>query len=113
MFDEVYDATESYRSKRAMDRIDCADLKEGDLIMIEASVARWPDKEKPKDEGKTGNKTQSATNKDNQHKLVRSQMGRSWERWRTELRLDSIAFLFAGSEHLTALESNEGEDVDI
>ena len=88
-----------------MDRFDPVDLKDGDIILLEAFVVRWPLQDQPKKEN---------MDSDDERKLKaeRYKKRREWKKWAVDLRLDAVSILFQGSEHQVEA-SKPDEDVNI
>ena len=105
-FDEVYDAEDGLRAKKYMSKMRSTQIKEGDIVVVEASIIRWASS------GKDTNDENE--NKDGQPRDVREKRTRKrvWENWRVEFKLESLWFVYPGSKHVIA-SKGLSEDVEL
>ena len=81
-----------------MSKIRSTQLKEGDIVVAEASVIRWSASTKDGKEGKDANDENS---KDGQRRDIREKRTRKkvWDNWRAEFKLESLWWTYPGSKH--------------
>lgn len=78
-FEEVYDGTTTVRAKKYMKQIPTSFITPNDVVVIEATITRWP-----------------VVDKDEQRSSrFRRQ---NWDRWRTEFRLQSVWQIYRHTE---------------
>ncbi|GJE91874.1 hypothetical protein PsYK624_080250 [Phanerochaete sordida] len=96
VFTEIYDATSMVRAKKFMTRKRHTEISARDLAVAEATIVRWPVTDKEKVDQKSSGRPSR----------------RSWESWRVEFRLESLWFIYQGSQHDVGARG-PGEDVMI
>ena len=92
LFSEVYDAQQTLKSKKEMTMIACNTLEQNDVVLIEASIARWP--RMSKKDGKSVSYSEQ-----------------EWKKWQAEFRMHSVSLILKAPE--LDIVKDFGEDVSI
>ncbi len=97
-FDRSYDALESYKAKNKMPKYAVSEIKTGDIVLIEASIIRWPIRNTPVAGGGTPPSPQ---------KFVRP----VWKKWTAEFKLECLSVVYPGSDYYKGSDQIPDEDV--
>lgn len=81
-FENIYDATEVMRAKSSMTKLECADIEENDLVLVEAALTRYREKNEASNEKAKGS--------------GKSKEGRTWEKYTSAFDLLAIILLAKG-----------------
>ena len=92
-----------------MSKIRSTQIREGDIVVAEASIIRWIPTVK---DGKDGNDENDP--KDGQQRDVREKRTRKkvWDKWRVEFKLEALWFVYPGSKHVIT-SKGLSEDVEL
>ncbi|KAJ3553064.1 hypothetical protein NM688_g3813 [Phlebia brevispora] len=87
-FPNVYDATNEFNNKDAMDKLLAADLRVDDIVLTECSVIRWHIRTAEEKQASPGTRNLP------------------WKKWQAELKLNAISLLYRAADDNADIDQN-------